>query len=567
MAFGGPGDLRRFPLKLHELALSGVIVCMDIFVSFVVVFGLVFLISLVSATIKNQLPLSEPLIALIVGALIGLLPLVPSKLKLGSASHSFIHALAEITLTIALMTTALQVPRGYLRRRWKAALLLLGVGMPLMWAMSSAIVYVTLGLPLWIAMLIGAGITPTDPVLASTIVSGHLAESNIAGRIRHLVIVESGINDGLAYVFVLLPLNILTHPLPQALSGWLFYSVLWETGGALLFGALIGLAAGWLANGSFAVEATEHTSFLGLTLALALLTLGALKLLGTDAILGVFAAGLVFSETLGYRGHELERAEHVQEAVERFFDLPIFVVLGAVLPWQAWLHMGWSAILVAVLVLALRRLPIVTLLTPLLRPSIRTAREGLFIGWFGPIGISALFYATLAFPASSQLAAIWPITTLVIVASIVAHGVSATQLTILFGRLVTYAESSVPEEQEAQEEGAEAVAQDIARQVHVDVRQTVESQIEGIVARRLMQFQNETLGESTLKQHRNARQALAEHARSPEISGPSEAIEVIAHEIAQEVAQDISDNAAQHVTEQVSSNLGSEEQEQEQEQS
>lgn len=537
-------------------------------ISFLVIFGLIFLISLGSAAINNLLPVSEPLIALAIGALIGLAAFGPLGLSSSAISHTFIHGLAEVTLAIALMTTALQVPRGYLRRRWKSVAVLLGLGMPLMWATSSLIVYLVLGLPIWLAVLIAAGITPTDPVLASTIVAGRLAETNIAARIRHLIIVESGANDGLAYAFVLLPLNLFLHPPHQALVGWIVYSVLWEVGGAIVVGALIGLAAGWLANGSFALNATDHSSFLGLTLALALLTLGALKLLGTDAILGVFVAGLAFTETLGYRGHELERTEHVQEAVERFFDLPVFVVLGAVLPWDAWLRLGWGAVVLAVAVLLLRRLPVVALLSPWLGPAIRTKREAVFAGWFGPIGISALFYATLALPASpvagaaassAGITAVWPVTTLLIVTSIIAHGTSVTHLTMLFGRRMAAGPAHAKDARAHDDDSTDAqqdVVQEIAHHVQDELSQSVETRIRNILTQQLAPLRDLACEEQESERIRQARHALASRARTPELGGPGEYIEELAREIARDVAHGVAEQAAQQVSDQVANELG-----------
>ncbi len=528
---------------------------------FAVIFGLIFVVGLVSALLTDHLPLSEPLIALAVGWLIGTLTFSPLHVVLGGVSSTFIHTLAEVTLAIALMTTALQVPRGYLKRRWRAVLVLLGLGMPLMWLISSGLVSAVLGLPLGVAALVGAGITPTDPVLASTIVVGRLAERNIASRVRNLVIVESGLNDGLAYGFVLLPINLLLYPLHQALAGWFLYSVLWEVGGALVFGAALGLAAGWLANASFAIQATEHSSFLGLTLALSLLTLGVLNLLGTDAILGVFAAGLVFNETLGRRGHALERAEHLQGAVERFFDVPVFIVLGAVLPVQSWLAFGWRALAAVAAILLLRRMPVILLLKPLLGQTIGKWREAFFVGWFGPIGISALYYATLAYPrvsAGARLGDVWPAMSLFIAASIVAHGVTATPLTRLLGRANARArarEQSPEDDDEAAQ--VEAVTRDIETEVRDRVRETSSQIIEEVVAQHLHRAAEAARRSAT---NRAAiYEALERYHHGPDIGSFSEIGSELAREVAHSVAEETASRAAREVSERVAQNLGEEE--------
>ncbi len=100
-------------------------------------------------------------------------------------------------------------------------------------------------------------------------------------------------------------------------------------------------------------ETTEHVSILTVALALALTTLGGAKLAGSDGILAVFIAGAVFDAVA--RSEAEEEREQVQEAITRFFDLPIFVLLGMALPWEGWIELGWGGLLLAVAVLLLRR--------------------------------------------------------------------------------------------------------------------------------------------------------------------------------------------------------------------
>ena len=94
---------------------------------------------------------------------------------------------------------------------------------------------------------------------------------------------------------------------------------------------------------------------------------------------------------------EADRAEEerVQEAVNRFFILPIFVRLGLTIPWEGWLELGWKGLLLTLAALLLRRLPAMLALKPLLG-RVRGTRDALFLGWFGPIGFAALYYANLS---------------------------------------------------------------------------------------------------------------------------------------------------------------------------
>jgi NhaP-type Na+/H+ or K+/H+ antiporter len=118
---------------------------------------------------------------------------------------------ARIAIAIQVMGVALRLPRAYPFTHWHILAVLLGLLMPLMWLISGLLVYLLLGLPFWVAMLVGSVITPTDQVVSTSVVTGKVAEQNLPERIRHSISAESGANDGLAYPFVLLPILLLTN--------------------------------------------------------------------------------------------------------------------------------------------------------------------------------------------------------------------------------------------------------------------------------------------------------------------------------------------------------------------
>ena len=135
---------------------------------------------------------------------------------------------ALVTLGVALVGVALRLPVGYASRQWRLLIVLLGVVMPLMWLGSGLLAYLILGLPLWVAALVGAIVTPTDPVVASSIVAGGVAERNLPAKLRNAISAESGFNDGLALPFVVLPVLVLTEPPGEVLSHWLTHTILLE---------------------------------------------------------------------------------------------------------------------------------------------------------------------------------------------------------------------------------------------------------------------------------------------------------------------------------------------------
>lgn len=390
--------------------------------------GLLLLLSLFGGTIKSRLYVSEPAIALAFGVLVGpqaldLIPLSPSQETLHWVEH-----LARVTLAIALLDIATDLPVGYMRKNVAALAVMIGLVMPVMCAVSGALAWWILGLPFLSALLVGAVVTPTDPVVSSAVVSGGLARRLVPERVRDLLLAESGSNDALAFALVMLPILLLKHDAADAWSEWVIRIVLWE----IVVGAVLGIAAGALAGlalrGVQRWTLAEESSLLTVSVTLAIGVLGIAKLIHSDGLIAVFAAGLVLHRFIGDPLQETK--DHVHEALRRLFELPVFAVLGAILPWSQWSKLGWPPVVFALAVLLFRRLPIVLALHRLVRP-LQTVRAALFVGWFGPIGIAALLYAILALKKSASEDA-WIIGTLVIALSVFIHGCTATPLTRMF---------------------------------------------------------------------------------------------------------------------------------------
>ena len=199
-----------------------------LYVSLAAVGGLLLLLGLLGGLLKERTPVSEPLIALLAGVLIG--PAVFGLLDLAKLGNEtvILEEAALVTLGVALVGVALRLPVGYASSNWRLLVVLLGILMPLMWVVSGLLVYLVLGLPFWVAVLIGAIVTPTDPVVASSIVAGGVAERNLPTPLRHAISSESGFNDGLALPFVVLPVLVLTEPPREVLGHWLTHTVLLE---------------------------------------------------------------------------------------------------------------------------------------------------------------------------------------------------------------------------------------------------------------------------------------------------------------------------------------------------
>lgn len=344
---------------------------------------------------------------------------------------AILEQVARLALAIGLMGIALRLPKRYIFDHWRSLSVLLLVGMPAMWLCSSAMAGWVLGLPIGAALLIGAIITPTDPVVASNLVTGPVAKKCLPLYLRHLISSESGANDGLAFIFVMFAIFLLTLPSDDSMTTHMLGVIVGDILMALILGAIIGYAAGFAMRKAEEKNTIDQPSLLMVTTALALTTLAAVELAGSNGILAVFVAGLAFDQQVN--ASEKQEEERVVEGVDRFFTSPIFILLGLMIPWQAWLSLGWATLALVIGALFLRRLPILLLLGGHIR-DLPNHLDSSFSGWFGPIGVAALYYAASAHH-QTDVAELWPVVSLLVVASIVVHGLTAMPISHLYRRL------------------------------------------------------------------------------------------------------------------------------------
>lgn len=264
--------------------------------------------------------------------------------------------------------------------------------------------------------------------------------------------------------FVLLPVLFLAHPPGTALVEWLARGLLAGVLMAAGIGVALGVGLAHILRWAGRRDLIGHHSLLTTTVALSLTTLGAARLAGADALVSVFAAGLALNATADRR--EEHEEEDVQEAIGKLFTRPVFVLLGLALPWAAWAErpFAYGAFAIGTLVLC-RPLALLALAPALRLPNgdettadaagtskgttdnntmgkgseaDRTNRmraDLAFLGWFGPVGVAALFYALFALRETGDPTA-WHAASAAIVLSLIAHGVTAAPLTRRHARAV-----------------------------------------------------------------------------------------------------------------------------------
>ncbi|KAH8164485.1 hypothetical protein CIB48_g3763 [Xylaria polymorpha] len=367
--------------------------------------GWISLFGLVSYLLKENFYLSEALISLLAGITFGprALNWVRPIEYAGSADNLNDVTLffTRLVLGVQLVLAGVQLPSRYLRREWKPLALLLGPIMAAMWLSTGLLIWALVPrLPFLHALAIGACVTPTDPVLSNVIVKGKFADHNVPKDLQKIIIAESGANDGLGYPFLFLALYLIKYigdgGASESGGGGLAIG-LWfgETWGyTIILSVAYGAAVGWLAkrllhyceNHKF----VDRESFLVFALSLALFITGTCGLIGSDDILACFIAGNVFTWDDWFRLQTLD-----EPTIDMLLNVVIFMWYGAVCPWQSFVANNVISIgrliPLGLLILLVRRPPFILGLYKKI-PQIDGIKQATFMGFFGPIGCSAIFY-------------------------------------------------------------------------------------------------------------------------------------------------------------------------------
>lgn len=391
--------------------------------------GAILLFSAFSSALQ-RIGLPGPLLALAFGALLG--PHALDLLQIGDfgvPAPTLLEEAARVTLAIGLSGVALRLPHGYWRRNRRWVAWMIAVGMLTMLLVATGVLWALLGVPLAMALLLGAIITPTDPVVTTPIVTGSLAAKNVPERVRFNISSESGLNDGLAFLFVFVPILLMMRPD----KGWadLLGTVLLRE---IIGGAVLGLAAGYLFGRLYDIvrqrQLIETTAYLGFIIALAFFVLGTGRVLEVNALLGVFVAAALFGQIIPESDEH--KQDRLDDSVNRFFILPVFMLLGLALPFPAWAQLAWTVPLVLLLALMLRRVVTLWLLRPVLR-SEHSRAETAFLGWFAPVGASALFYAMVAQRETGD-SSVFVYASMAITLSVLIHGATSSYFSIMLHR-------------------------------------------------------------------------------------------------------------------------------------
>lgn len=425
-----------------------------------IIIGLVFIFMALAASILKRLPLTTSILYLAVGfvtgpALFGLSQFNPIE------NSKLLEHITEAAVVISLFTAGLKLRTPLSDRRWLLPVRLASLSMTITVGLVAMVGVFGLGLPLGAAILLGAVIAPTDPVLASDV---QIADPWDRDKVRFGLTGEAGLNDGTAFPFVMLGLGLLgLHELGPFGLSWLAIDVVWATVAGLGTGAILGNLVGRLVL----YLRREHKEAVGLDdfLALGLIALsyGVALLVNSYGFLAVFAAGLALRrvemghtgdrppeevKALAHAGQEEEvheAATHPEKApaymaqavlgfneqLERIGEVGVVILVGGML------SLGYIRLdvlwFIPVLFLVIRPLSV---LVGLIGSRSSPLQRGL-VSWFGIRGIGSIYYLMFAIQNGlpTELAEqITGLTLTVVASSIILHGISVTPLMKVYER-------------------------------------------------------------------------------------------------------------------------------------
>jgi NhaP-type Na+/H+ or K+/H+ antiporter len=402
-----------------------------------VAIGVATLLAAILPRLLGKVPISMPMVFVAAGmVLFALFPDLPNP---DPTEHSGIALhLTEVCVIVSLMGAGLAINRAFAWRTWSTTWRLLAITMPLSILAVAVLGWWGLGLGAASALLLAAALAPTDPVLASEVqVSEPLTEDehDDDDEARFAITSEAGLNDGLAFPFTYAAIAISLVGVAPALwfGEWLLIDVVWR----LTIGVLVGLTVGWALRRLFFSILSQRLGFTDkadgfIALAATFLAYGVAETIEGYGFIAVFVCACTIRAA--ERANGLHAVLHsFVEQIERLLTVIVLILLGGAVARGILESLTVPDIILALAVLLIIR-PLAGWMG--LTPGKTGHRERSVIAFFGVRGVGSLFYIAYAlengdFPGADRL---WAIVCVVILGSVLIHGVAATPTMALLDR-------------------------------------------------------------------------------------------------------------------------------------
>lgn len=401
---------------------------------------------MVTATLKS-LSITAAILYLLFGFVLG--PSVVGLIRLDPIAHAkILEHLTEVAVIISLFTAGLKLRLPLTAREWRVPIFLASLSMCVTVGLLTVAGFYLLALPLGSAVLLGAILSPTDPVLAASV---QVLGPKDRDKLRFSLTGEAGMNDGAAFPFVMLGLGLLgLRDIGSWGWRWFLLDVIWGIAGGLTIGTLLATCVSKLTV--YLRQKREETQSLDdlLALGLIMITYGLALFIETYGFLAVFAAGVALRRR---ERLETQRFDYVEDAneprsmrestsanmahgvlvfneqLERLGEIAVVLVLGAMISAQifAWKY----AFLAVALFFVIRPISVILCIS-----TSESKHRGL-LSWFGIRGIGSLYYLAYSIDRGISPAVATELTQatfVVVVASILVHGASSAPLMMRYSK-------------------------------------------------------------------------------------------------------------------------------------
>jgi sodium/hydrogen antiporter len=404
---------------------------MDIYILDLLVIGLLLLFVTLGSGWISRLPLSYAIIYLVAGIMLSPYGFNLIQIRPGAG---FLERLTELVVIISLFSCGLKMNRPLKLWAWQSTIRLIGLLMPLCIMGVAAIGHWVLGMSVGAAILLGAILAPTDPVLASEV---QLNDPDDRDELRFGLTSEGGLNDALAFPFVYFGLRWLADDHWQNWwAEWVLIDLGWAIAAGIGMGIVVAWSVVWLDKKLQKVRRVDALMEDFVAFSIILLTYALTELVNGYGFLAVFIAGIVTQRCYRDPNRQSSQLEFT-ETLEKLAEIGTILILGSLLRFEPIAKYAVSGLLIAGLLLFVIR-PVGAWVSTIGQLS-NPLRPWLF-GWFGIRGVGSLYYLFYALgkglkdEVGEQIA--W-ITIITIVLSVLLHGITSTPLMNWYDQKIT----------------------------------------------------------------------------------------------------------------------------------
>jgi NhaP-type Na+/H+ or K+/H+ antiporter len=396
---------------------------MDTYILILFVIGLLLLIITLGSGWIGRLPLSYALIYLLVGIFLG--PYGVGLIKLRPDAE-FLMRLSEFVVIVSVFSCGLKMNRSLHVRKWQSPLRLIGLLMPISILAIALVDRWILGMGWGAAFLLGAILAPTDPVLASEV---QLSDIEDRDELRFALTSEGGLNDAFAFPFVYFGIYALKdNNWGNWLKDWVLVDIIWAIAAGIVMGIVVAKVIVWIDKNLQRRRPAEDILEDFIAFSMILLTYSLTELVNGYGFVAVFVAGVFVNKSYKRDREKHESQLEFIEQIEKLLEIGTILILGSLLLFEPMIKYAGQAFWVAILLFFVIR-PVGVWLS---MRGYRLPSPTLWLmSWFGIRGVGSIYYLTYAMSkglkgeVAEQIS--W-ITLIIIILSVIIHGISATPL-------------------------------------------------------------------------------------------------------------------------------------------